>query len=78
MGKTENVVISNRDPLDMKTDVKQVFIEGREVPMTNRQTELRDRTGSSKDVQSPASPAAALCCRPMRLGSDLTLVCHKV
>jgi imidazolonepropionase-like amidohydrolase len=43
VGKTANVVVANGDPLDMKTDVKQVFIEGREVPMTNRQTELRDR-----------------------------------
>ena len=31
------------DPLDVKSDVKRVFIEGREVPMKSRQTELRDR-----------------------------------
>jgi imidazolonepropionase-like amidohydrolase len=43
VGKTANIVVANGDPLDMKTDVKQVFIEGREVSMTNRQTELRDR-----------------------------------
>jgi imidazolonepropionase-like amidohydrolase len=43
VGKTANVVIANGDPLDMKTDVKQVFIEGKEIPMKNRQTELRDR-----------------------------------
>lgn len=42
MGKTANVVMANGDPLDVKTDVKQVFIQGREVPMTNRQTQLRD------------------------------------
>jgi len=41
-GKTANVVMANGDPLDIKTDVKQVFIQGREVPMTNRQTRLRD------------------------------------
>ncbi len=42
-GKTANVVVATGDPLDMKTDVKQVFIEGKEVPMTTRQTRLRDQ-----------------------------------
>jgi imidazolonepropionase-like amidohydrolase len=41
-GKTANVVAANGDPLDVKTDVKRVFIEGREIPMTDRQTRLRD------------------------------------
>jgi len=35
-------VVANGDPLDVKTDVKQVFIAGREVPMTDRQVRLRD------------------------------------
>jgi imidazolonepropionase-like amidohydrolase len=43
VGKTANVVVANGDPLDMKTDVKRVFIAGREVPMASRQTRLRDR-----------------------------------
>jgi len=43
VGKTANVVVANGDPLDLKTDVKQVFIEGKEVPMTSRQTRLRDQ-----------------------------------
>ncbi len=42
VGKTANVVVANGDPLDMKTDVKQVFIDGQEIPMTSRQTRLRD------------------------------------
>ena len=42
VGKTANVVVANGDPLDVKTDVKQVFIAGREVPMINRQVRLRD------------------------------------
>jgi len=41
-GKSANVVVANGDPLDVKTDVKRVFIQGQEVPMTSRQTELRD------------------------------------
>jgi imidazolonepropionase-like amidohydrolase len=43
VGKTANVVVANGDPLDLKTDVKQVFIEGKEFPMTSRQTRLRDQ-----------------------------------
>ena len=41
-GKTANVVVANGDPLDVKTDVKQVYIQGRALPMTSRQTMLRD------------------------------------
>jgi imidazolonepropionase-like amidohydrolase len=41
-GKTANVVVANGDPLDVKTDVKRVFIGGQEIPMTSRQTRLRD------------------------------------
>jgi imidazolonepropionase-like amidohydrolase len=42
-GKTANVVVASGDPLDVRTDVKQVFIAGQEVPMTSRQTRLRDQ-----------------------------------
>jgi len=41
-GKTANVVVSSGDPLDVKTAVKMVFINGNEIPMTSRQTRLRD------------------------------------
>lgn len=42
VGKTANVVVSTGDPLDVKTDIKRVFIGGQEIPMTSRQTRLRD------------------------------------
>ena len=42
VGKTANVVIANGDPLDVRTDVKQVYIQGVAVPMVDRQTRLRD------------------------------------
>jgi imidazolonepropionase-like amidohydrolase len=42
-GKAANVVMANGDPLDFRTDVKQVFIAGQEIPMTSRQTRLRDQ-----------------------------------
>jgi imidazolonepropionase-like amidohydrolase len=41
-GKVANVVIANGDPLDVRTSVQQVFIEGVAIPMTSRQTQLRD------------------------------------
>ncbi len=42
VGKAANVVVANGDPLDVRTDVKRVFISGREIPMTNKQIRLRD------------------------------------
>lgn len=42
VGKTANVVMANGDPLDVRTDVKQVYIQGVAVPMVTRQTKLRD------------------------------------
>ena len=43
VGKDTNIVVANGDPLDLKTEVKQVFIQGHEVPMSDRQTRLRDQ-----------------------------------
>src|SRR5205807_1244319 len=43
VNKMANVVVANGDPLDVKTDVKHVFIQGVEVPLVSRQTQLRDR-----------------------------------
>ena len=43
VGKMANVVVANGDPLDVKTDVQHVFIGGQEIPMTSRQTRLRDQ-----------------------------------
>jgi imidazolonepropionase-like amidohydrolase len=42
VGKTANVVLANGDPLDVRSDVKQVYIQGVAVPMVSRQTKLRD------------------------------------
>jgi imidazolonepropionase-like amidohydrolase len=43
VGKTANVAVADGDPLDVKSDVKRVFIAGQEIPMKSRQTELRNR-----------------------------------
>lgn len=42
VGKMANIVLANGDPLDVRTDVKQVYIQGVAVPMVSRQTQLRD------------------------------------
>lgn len=42
VGKTANVVLANGDPLDVRTSVKQVYIDGAPIPMVTRQTQLRD------------------------------------
>lgn len=43
IGKQANLVIADGDPLDVKTDVKHVFIQGIEIEMKSMQTDLRDR-----------------------------------
>lgn len=43
VGKVANVVVATGDPLDPRTDVKQVYIQGRPVSMETRQTRLRDQ-----------------------------------
>jgi imidazolonepropionase-like amidohydrolase len=43
VGKVGNVVVANGDPLDVKTDVKHVFIQGQEIPLVSKQTQLRDQ-----------------------------------
>lgn len=42
-GKVADVVVWDGDPLELATAVEHVFIGGREVPLTSRQTELTDR-----------------------------------
>lgn len=43
VGKLGNVVVASGDPLDVKTDVKHVFILGQEIPLVSKQTQLRDQ-----------------------------------
>jgi len=43
VGKAANIVVANGDPLDVATDVKQVFIRGVAIAMQSPQTVLRDK-----------------------------------
>ena len=42
VGKTANLVVTDGDILEARTDVKQVFISGWKIPMVSRQTLLYD------------------------------------
>ena len=53
-GKDADVVIWDGDPLELTTFADRVFIRGREMPMENRQTLLRDRY---RDLARPLPPA---------------------
>ena len=42
-GRVANVVIWSGDPFELSSEAEHVFIHGREMPRTSRQTELRER-----------------------------------
>ena len=42
-GKVANIVVWSGDPFEFSTRVEAVLIRGQEMPLTSRQTELRDR-----------------------------------
>lgn len=41
-GKMANIVIADGDLLEPRTHVRYLFIDGRQVPLTSRHTELND------------------------------------
>lgn len=42
-GKIANLIIADGDPLEIRTQIKYLFIGGREVPLTSRHTELYEK-----------------------------------
>jgi imidazolonepropionase-like amidohydrolase len=41
-GKMANIVITDGDLLETRTHVRRLFIDGRDVPLTSRHTDLND------------------------------------
>src|SRR5437870_3988948 len=39
-GKIANLIVTDGDPLEIRTQIKHVFINGRDIPLTTRHTEL--------------------------------------
>lgn len=42
-GKMANVIVTDGDPLEMRTNVKRVYINGEEIPMESRHTQLYEK-----------------------------------
>ena len=42
-GKIANLIITDGDPLEIRTQIKYLFINGRDVPLTSRHTELYEK-----------------------------------
>jgi len=43
VGKVANLIVTDGDPLEIVTQIKHVFINGRQVPLTSRHTELYEK-----------------------------------
>ena len=57
VGKRADLVLWSGDPLEVTTVAEQVWFDGRAIPMTSRQTELRDRYLRSPGALPRAYPA---------------------
>lgn len=42
-GKIANIIVTDGDPLEIRTQVRYLFINGRQIPLTSRHTELYER-----------------------------------
>ena len=42
-GKIANLIVSDGDPLEIRTKIKHLFINGHEIPLTSRHTELYEK-----------------------------------
>jgi imidazolonepropionase-like amidohydrolase len=42
-GKIANLIVTDGDPLEIRTQVKHLFINGRAIPLTSRHTELYEK-----------------------------------
>ena len=42
-GKVADLIVTTGDPLEIQTQVKYVFIKGKEVPLVNKQTRLYEK-----------------------------------
>lgn len=45
-GKMADLMVTDGDPLEIQTQVKHVYVNGREVPLTNKQTRLYEKYSS--------------------------------
>jgi imidazolonepropionase-like amidohydrolase len=43
VGKLASFIVTDGDPLDIRTKVEKIFIQGRDIPLTDRQTKLNEK-----------------------------------
>jgi imidazolonepropionase-like amidohydrolase len=48
-GKVANLFVASGDPLDIRTQVSDIFIKGRRVPMDDRHTRLYEKYNARPD-----------------------------
>ena len=53
VGKMANIVVTDGDLLEPRTNIKYVFIDGRLIPLTSRHTELFDSFKDRKESRQP-------------------------
>jgi imidazolonepropionase-like amidohydrolase len=59
IGKRADLVLWTGDPLEVSTVAKQVWFDGRAIPMRSRETELRDRYLRAEGGLPRAYPAGS-------------------
>lgn len=59
VGKRADLVLWSGDPLEVSTVARQVWLDGRAIPMRSRQTDLRDRYLHGDDGMPRAYPVGA-------------------
>jgi imidazolonepropionase-like amidohydrolase len=42
-GKMANLIVTDGDPLEIRTQIKHLFIKGRQVPLSSKHTELYEK-----------------------------------
>jgi imidazolonepropionase-like amidohydrolase len=42
-GKLANFFVTDGDPLDIRTKVERIYIQGRDIPLEDKQTRLNDK-----------------------------------
>jgi len=42
-GKFADLMVTDGDPLEIQTQIKHLYVKGKEIALTNKQTRLNDR-----------------------------------
>jgi imidazolonepropionase-like amidohydrolase len=54
-GKLANLIVASGDPLDIRTEIRHVFVEGREVPPDNRNLQMYEEFAPRAPAGRPAT-----------------------